>query len=151
MANILYLEDEQWQVQGTVITFIERELGHAVSHVQSVANAETALMTDRYDVVFLDVMMDPHQGLIEFENSGLQIAQFILAGKYTAAGNPPTIPIVIASGVLDATVEDATGARSTVEGRALALGISERGFLRKPFLVDEIRDVLEWALEQGGR
>ncbi len=91
-------------------------------------------------------MLDLKRGIIEFENSGLLIAQLILDGKFADVGNPPTFPIVIASGVWDATAVDTTGRRLTVEDWAKSLGLSHRYFLRKPFLADELREVLERAL-----
>jgi CheY-like chemotaxis protein len=104
MAKILYLEDEAWQVRSTVITFMEKELGHTVTLVKSIAEAKEALSNTPYDAVFLDIMLDLKKGFIEFENSGLLIAQFILDGRFADAGNLSTLPIVIASGVWDATV-----------------------------------------------
>jgi len=148
MARILYLEDESWQVQSTVITFMEKELGHTVSLVESLAEVEEELSTTPYDAVFLDIMLDLKKGFIEFENSGLHIAQLILDGKFADAGNPSTLPIVVASGVWDATVRDSMGRGWTVEDRAHSLGISHRYFLRKPFLVDEVRKVLERVLQK---
>lgn len=149
MARILYLEDEEWQVRNTVVTFIEKELAHTVVLVDSVEKARQELSTAVYDVVFLDIMMDRTKGLIEFENSGLQVAQDIMEGTFSGMGNPSTMPIVIASGVWDATVRNSTGTGWTVEDLAQALGISHRFFLRKPFLVDEVSAVLERALPKG--
>ena len=149
MARILYLEDEVWQVKGTVITFMERELGHAVTLVESIAEAKEELSTNHYDAVFLDIMLDPRKGLIEFDNSGLLIAQLILNGEFASAGNPSTLPIVIASGVWDATVRNLMGTRWTVEDLALSFGIPYQRFLRKPFLVDEVCKVLRQALREG--
>ncbi|OQY23723.1 MAG: hypothetical protein DRJ03_27215 [Chloroflexi bacterium] len=150
MARILYLEDEAWQVQSTVITFIEKELGHTVSLVKSTAEARESLSTTPYDAVFLDIMLN-EKGLIEFEDSGLLIAQLILAGEFAAAGNPATLPIVVASGNWDATVRDSMGRGWTVEDRARSLGISHKRFLRKPFLADEVRDILHNVLEDQGK
>lgn len=147
MAKILYLEDEAWQVKSTVITFMERELGHQVTLVESIAQAKEKLSTTPWDVVILDIMMNLRKGLIDFEDSGLQIAQSILEGQYASAGNPADLPIIIASGVWDATVRDAAGHGWTVEDRARSLGIPRRHFLRKPFLVDEVQAVLITALE----
>jgi CheY-like chemotaxis protein len=148
MAKILYLEDEAWQVQSTVITFVEKELGHAVTLVKSIAEASEALSAKRYDAVFLDIMLNLKE-VIEFENSGLQVAQLILDGTFADAGNPATLPIIIASGVWDATVKDSRDNRWTVEDRARALGISHRHFLRKPFLADEVREILEQSLHKN--
>ena len=148
MAKILYLEDEAWQVRGTVVTFLEKELGHTVILAQSIAEVKEALSTAAYDAVFLDIMLDANQGLIDFENSGLLIAQMIMGGQFAGAGNPATLPIIIASGVWDATVKDALGRGWTVEDRARNLGIPPRHFLRKPFLVDELDEVLAQALKQ---
>jgi hypothetical protein len=148
MASILYLEDESWQVESTVITFIEKELGHEVMLVRSVAEAKAQLSTTPFNVVFLDVMLDLDRGLIEFENSGLQIGKLILDGTFADAGNPTTLPTVIASGVWDATAVDKAGTRLTVEDWVLSLGLQRQCFLRKPFLVDEMREVLEWALSK---
>jgi len=148
MAAILYLEDELWQVESTVVTFMEKELRHTVTLVRSVAEAEEKLSTTPFDVVFLDIMLDLNKGIIEFENSGLQIAQFILDGKFAGAGNPATLPIIIASGVWDATVMDATGRRLPVEDWVLSLGLSQRCFLRKPFLADEMAEALGWILKK---
>lgn len=149
MAKILYLEDEVWQVQGTVITFLEKELGHSVTIVKSINEAMKALSSTQYDVVLLDIMLDSKQGLIEFDNSGLLLVQDILDSKFADAGNPSTIPIIIASGVWDATVKDSSGERWTVEERTSSLGIKYDHFLRKPFLVDEVRNVLERALQKS--
>ena len=146
MAKILYLEDEAWQVKGTVITFLRKELGHEVTLVKSMSEAKEQLSTTVCDAVLLDIMLDLKRGIIEFENSGLLIAQLILDGEFADAGNPPTLPIVIASGVWDATAVDAPGRRLTVEDWAKSLGISHRFFLRKPFLSDELREVLGQAL-----
>lgn len=148
MAKILYLEDEAWQVENTVITFMKKELGHTVVLVDSIEEAKKELSTTAYDAVFLDIMLDHKRGLIEFENSGLQIAQFILDSKFADAGNPATLPIIIASGVWDATVRNSRGRGWTVEDRARALGIHYRYFLRKPFLVEEVCEVLDRALQQ---
>jgi CheY-like chemotaxis protein len=149
MAKILYLEDEVWQVQGTVITFLEKELGHRVTVVKSIVEATGALSSAPYDVVFLDIMLDSQKGLIGFDDSGLLIVQHIQEGKFADAGNPSTLPIIIASGVWDATVRDSSGRKWTVEDRAGSLGISYDHFLRKPFLVDEVRKVLERALQRS--
>jgi CheY-like chemotaxis protein len=149
MAKILYLEDEAWQVKDTVITFLEKELEHSVILVKSIAEATEELSSTPFDVVFLDIMLDI-KGFIKFENSGLLIAQSILEGRFADAGNPPTLPIVIASGVWDATVKDAMGRGWTVEDLARTLGIPRRYFLRKPFLVDEIRQLLAQALHKEG-
>jgi CheY-like chemotaxis protein len=148
MAKILYLEDEGWQVQNTVITFMEKELGHTVKLVSSIEETTNELSTIAYDVVFLDIMLDLKKGLIEFENSGLQIIQLILADQFATAGNPSTLPIIIASGVWDATIKDSVGTGWTVEDRVRALGISYKCFLRKPFLVDEVQEVLARALNR---
>jgi CheY-like chemotaxis protein len=148
MAKILYLEDEPWQVQNTVVTFMEKELGHTVRLVKSIEETRRELSTRPYHVLFLDIMMDPQKGLIEFENSGLQIIQLVLENRFAQAGNPAGLPIIIASGVWDATVKDAQGRGWTVEDRARALGISYRYFLRKPFLVDEVGQVLARVLPQ---
>jgi CheY-like chemotaxis protein len=149
MANILYLEDEAWQVESTVIVFVERELGHTVTLTETISGAREQLSNRSFDVVFLDVMVDMAKGHIELENSGLKIAQEILDGEFAGAGNPPTMPIIIASGVWDATVKDAGGTGWTVEDRAHALGISQRHFLRKPFLADEVDSTLKEALKPG--
>ncbi len=143
MAKILYLEDAKWQVEGTVVTYMEKELKHAVTLVASIDEAVEELSTSSYDVVFLDIMMDDWG--IEFEDSGLRVAERIREGEFAEHGNPAPLPIVIASGVWDATVKDtATGTRRTVKDRALALGIPETHFLYKPFVADEIQQVL-WA------
>jgi CheY-like chemotaxis protein len=147
VANILYLEDETWQVQSTVITFLERELGHTVTLVGSTDDARKELSATPYDAVFLDIMLDLNQGTIDFEKSGLMIAQLVLNGEFEEAGNPPTLPTIIASGVWDATVKNSMGRGWTVEDRARSLGISHRYFLHKPFLIDEVRQVLEQALQ----
>lgn len=143
MGRILYVEDEPWQVKNTVITIIERELKHTVVLVGSVAEAKEALSKTPYDVIFLDVMLDRTQGVIEMENSGLGIAKMILSGTFTSAGNPSSLPIIIASGVWDTTVHDEAGNRWVVEDIAKALGIPRRNFLRKPFLVDEVQEILK--------
>lgn len=148
MAKILYLEDERWQVQGTVITFIEKELGHDVNLVTTVAEAQEALSIITYDIVFLDIMMDPTQGSIEFENSGLLIAQSILEDKFAEAGNPSSLPIVIASGVWDATVNNTTHKGLVVTDYAQRLEIPEEHFLHKPFTADEVQTILVLALQQ---
>lgn len=150
MAQILYLEDEVWQVENTVITFMQRELGHSVTLVSSIDEARQELATSTYDIVFLDIMLDPKH-LIEFTNSALLILKLILDGAFIDAGNPPTVPIVIASGVWDATVRNSTGTGWTVEDLARSLGISHRFFLRKPFLGDEVQEVLERALAKDKR
>jgi DNA-binding response OmpR family regulator len=149
MAKILYLEDEVWQVQGTLINFLEKELGHRVSVVKSIAEATGALSSAPYDVVFLDIMLDFQKGSIEFDDSGLLIVQHILDGKFAEAGNPSTLPLIIASGIWDATVRDSSGRKWTVEDRASALGIKYDHFLRKPFLVDEVRNILERVLRRS--
>lgn len=146
--KILYLEDEAWQIEDTVVTFVEKELGHIVIVVRSAEEAKSELSRIPYDVVFLDIMMDSSRGQIDFDASGLQVAQWILEGQFGNAGNPPSLPIVIASGVWDATVKDVNGRGWTVEDRAHALGISQRSFLRKPFLVDEVREVLSQVLQR---
>jgi CheY-like chemotaxis protein len=148
MARILYVEDEAWQVQSTVITFIEKELEHTVILVESIAAAIEELSTTAYDAIFLDIMLNA-KGVIEFENSGLLIVQLILDGEFAAAGNLPSTPIVIVSGVWDATIKDSIGTRWTVEDRAHNLGISHQYFLRKPFLVDEVSKVLDRALQES--
>jgi CheY-like chemotaxis protein len=149
MAKILYLEDEPWQVESTVITVMEKEFGHDVTLVKSTDEALAALSTTAYDAVFLDIMMHYKAGAIDFENSGLLVAQRILDGEFAAVGNPSTLPIVIASGVWDSTVTNATNVRWTVEDRARSLGIPSHCFLRKPFLAGEVHDVLEQALREG--
>lgn len=143
MCRILYVEDESWQVKNTVITVIERELQYTVDLAGSVAEATAMLSTNRYDVVFLDVMLDKTKGVIEFENSGLGIARMVLKGTFTDAGNPSTLPIIIASGVWDTTVHDEEKNRWVVEDFAKSLGIPRANFLRKPFLVDEVQEILK--------
>jgi CheY-like chemotaxis protein len=142
MATILYLEDEVWQVEGTVLTILEKKLGHKVTLVKSVEEATIQLSAVQFDVIVLDVMMDPRQGYIELEKSGLQIALQILNGEYSPAGNPPTMRMIVASGVWDATVQDASGTRWTVEEYVHSIGIPQGCSLRKPFLVKEIDKVM---------
>jgi len=143
VCRILYVEDEPWQVKNTVITVIEKELQYTVDLAGSVTDAKEALSTTKYDVVFLDVMLDRTKGVIELENSGLSIARMILGGIFAAAGNPPTLPIIIASGVWDTTVHDEDGNRWVVEDIAKSLGIPRDNFLRKPFLSDEVQKMLK--------
>jgi CheY-like chemotaxis protein len=148
MAKILYLEDEAWQVQSTVTTFMERELGHTVKLVLSVEDARRALSTETYDIVFLDIMLDPNRAPIEYEHSGFYLLALIQGGEFEQVGNPSGLPVVIASGVWDATMRTPDGTVSTVEDRAAQFGIPSERFLRKPFLVDEVREVIELALEE---
>jgi len=148
MARILYLEDQPRQVRGTVVTFIEVELNHQVELVTSLAEAETALSRDPYDAVMVDILLDAQRGLIQFENSGLALVRHLLEGEFTAAGNPVTTPIIIASANWDATIVDDSGRRSTVEDLAQDMGISPRNFLRKPFLAEEILQLLRWVLDE---
>lgn len=143
MCKILYVEDEPWQVKNTVITVIEKELHYAVDLASSVTDAKVMLSTNQYDVVFLDVMLDKTKGVIKSENSGLGVAKMILSGTFTDAGNSPALPIIIASGVWDTTVQDEEGNRWKVEDFAKSLGIPRTNFLRKPFLVDEVREILK--------
>jgi DNA-binding response OmpR family regulator len=149
MARILYLEEQAWQVDKTVIIYMERELGHVVTLVKSVDEIESELSTNSYDAVFLDIMLDRSKGIIEFENSGLLIAQRILNGKYETAGNPSTLPIVLASGVWDATIRDLAGRTWTVEDFVRHLGIPGLFYLRKPFLVDEVEEILKKVLRKA--
>lgn len=146
MANVLYLEDEIWQVESTVVIFMERELGHSVVLTKSIAETREQLSSHSFDVVILDILVDMTRGQIELENSGLMIAQQLLEEEFASAGNPSTLPIIIASGVWDATVRDSSGTGLTVEDRADALGISQALFLRKPFLAEEVGKVLDEAL-----
>ena len=119
MGRILYVEDEPWQVKNTVITIIERELKHTVVLVGSVAEAKEALSKTPYDVIFLDVMLDRTQGVIEMENSGLGIAKMILSGTFTSAGNPSSLPIIIASGcgILQFTMKQVIAGLSKISPR----------------------------------
>lgn len=145
MAKLLYLEDEIWQVKGTVIVFIQKELRHSVTLVNTNEQAIRELNSTKYDAVLLDIMMVLNKGAIQFENSGLYIAQLIIDGRFNKAGNPSDLPLIVASGVWDTTIKDEHGSRWTVEDLAKSMGISHNFFLRKPFLVDEVRDVLSNA------
>lgn len=146
MTKILYLEDEMWQVENTIITFMRKELGLTVDLVTTTDEAIKELSTNVYDAVFLDVMLDLTSGSIKYNNSGLLIAKLILDGEFIDSGNPTNIPIIIASGVWDTTVTDQNGSEFTVEDRARSLGIPYSYFLRKPFLVDEVKTILQKAL-----
>jgi CheY-like chemotaxis protein len=148
MGRILYLENQAVLVKGTVATFITRKLKHQVDLVVSLAEAQAELAHTKYDAVLIDILLDSRSGLIRFEESGLALAEQLLAGEYTAAGNPAATPIIIASGNWDATVVDQSGQRSTVEERAWDMGIPKRNFFRKPFLTEEIIQLLRWLLDE---
>lgn len=141
MAKILYLEDEKWQVEGTVITIMEKEYGHDVTLVQTVEIAHQNLMDTSYDIVILDIMTNSIKGIIDFDESGFKIAKLLLDGKYEESGNSPETPIVIASGVWDMTIREANGDEKTVLAKAREMGIKNKMFLRKPFTVDELEAI----------
>lgn len=149
MANILYLEDEPWQVEGTVTTLMEVEFGHQVTVVNSLEEAEAALSAREYDAVFLDIMLSSRSGMINFNDSGLRLAQLTQMGAFEHAGNTAALPIVIASGVWDATVQEPGGGRLSLEACVLSMGIPGRSFLRKPFLAEELALALQSVLGNG--
>jgi CheY-like chemotaxis protein len=146
MANLLYLDDEPWQLENTVLTFLRKELGHSITMTKSIQEADHALSSATYDIACLDIMMDSNMGSIQFEESGLKIAQWIMSGKYTHVGNGPELPIIIASGFWDITVKNLEETKGTVEEYATSLGIPKDSLLRKPFLADEIENVITRAL-----
>lgn len=148
MAKILYLEDQTWQVLGTVITYLEKGLKHEVKLVNTVSDAETELTSDVYDVIIVDIMMN-QIGAIRFEESSFRLIQEILDNAFTDFGNSSETPIVIASGVWDATVTDKGEQRSTVRDLAQSFGIPQDNYLFKPFSADEIQRTLDTILAKG--
>jgi hypothetical protein len=144
------VEDEAWQVEHTVLIVMEKELGHEIVLVQSIEEAERSLRSEPFDFVFIDVMLKPTKGVIELEKSGLQIAQRILDNVFANAGNPSSLPVIVASGVWDATIRDQAGDSLVVRDKALSMGIPEACFLRKPFLVEEVEELLEVCRRRRG-
>lgn len=146
MAIFLYLEDEAWQVDGTVLKVILREYGHQFELVLSLEEARSRLQSHRYDGVWLDVGLNLEHGQIEFERSGLALMKQILDGEFEAAGNSSQMLVVVASGVWDTTVKGGDHSGATVETIVSALGVPPQFYLRKPFLVDELFEVVNSAL-----
>jgi len=148
--RILYVEDEGFQVRGTIDRALEIELGASVTLARSVAEARKRLQTEDFDVVILDIMMDPLHP-VTVGGSSLALLDD-LRGECGAEAPASRIPIVFATAVWDLPLPvPTTGGkmqRATV-GSYVAdrLGDEEPIRVEKPFtgteLVKAVRKVLD--------
>ncbi len=152
--RVLYVEDEAWQVEGTVTTVLEIELGADVTVVGSAYEARMALRRGPFDVIVLDVMMDPRKAL-RLRETSLWLAKQVRDGSL---GRNRTTPIVLATGVWDLpmTVQREGGAleQTRVGEEARRLLGEDLAYLSKPYtggqLASKIREVLR-SREQDDR
>src|SRR4051794_19636544 len=100
MASILYLEDEDWQIDGSLLTVLRDEFHHKVMMCTSVAKARELIRSTRYDAFVVDIMMDPLIP-VSYPETPFPLLEEILAGAFVQAGNRADLPIIIVSGVLD--------------------------------------------------
>jgi len=150
-CSILYVEDENWQVVGTSVTVLKRRINAEVTNATDISKARNFLETIHFDVVIIDIMMDPNSPLT-FEKSALVIVQELLDGKFEPT-NPKHTPILFATAVWDmnATKTEAYGRRiqKAIRDMVREMGIEDPIYLLKPFTADELVTKVEEALRHG--
>jgi len=104
MKKILLIEDEK----RTIMRLIERLTeNYHVDVVEDVTGAIESLAKDKYDLVFLDIML-PHmdEGVLEGispKKAGVEILRMIREGK---TKSPSNIPVVVLTAVSESSVLD---------------------------------------------
>lgn len=141
MARLLYVEDEAWQIDDTLIPILEDEFHHSVRHCASIAEADKRLGSDLFDVVILDIMMDASRP-IRFEDSAFNLLDRIRSGQYSAAGNSAHMPVIVASGVWDMVMTWKDGSRIRVADAMQRMGLTEDRCLHKPFQEDDLNALI---------
>ena len=147
MAEVLYLEDELWQIQGSIATVLEIEYGHSVETCSSLGEAARRLSERSWDVIVADVMMTVSTP-IRFGHSVFALINRIRDGEFAPAGNGARMPIVCASGVWDMKMTWEDGERIRVVDAMTRMSIPEEGRVTKPLSEEELNSAIEWAIGQ---
>lgn len=150
-CNILYVEDENWQVVGTSVTVLKRRVNAEVTIATDISKARNCLETIHFDVVIFDIMMNPSRPLT-FEESALVVVQELLDGKFEPT-NPKHTPILFATAVWDmnATKTETSGRRiqKAIRDMVNEIGIENPLCILKPFTAGELVAKVEEALRYG--
>ena len=150
MQSILYLEDEPWQVDGTVVSVLRIEYAYQVKVVASADKAEAELQKSKYDALVVDIMLDPNKP-ISYQKSAFEMLGRIKEGVFAPFGNEVSVPVVIASGVLDAVVTWLDGERIKVREGLSRIGIASECCIAKPFTAEELHMAIQSAIANSGR
>jgi CheY-like chemotaxis protein len=146
MAVILYLEDESWQAKLCVSVLIT-EFRHKIILCHNVKAAERFLLAGPYDVLVADIMMDLNAP-VTYGESAFALIDRLREGAYVKAGNPPDLPVVIATGVRDMEMTWKDGTRIKVL-EAIARGlIPEGACVDKPFSAADLNAAIQTAIGQ---
>ena len=147
-CSILYVEDENWQVVGTSVTVLKRRINAEVTIATDVSKARNFLESIHFDVVIIDIMMDPNRPL-NFEESALVVVQELLNGKFEPTNSRQT-PILFATAVWDmnATKTEQSGRRIQKAIRDIVneIGLENPLYILKPFTAGELVAKVEEAL-----
>lgn len=150
-SSILYIEDENWQVVGTSVTVLKRRVNAEVTIAANVNKARNYLKGLHFDLVILDIMMDPDRPLT-FEESSLVVVQELLDGQFEP-NNSRRTPVVFATAVWDMNITktEANGRRiqKAISSIVSEMGIEDAVYLIKPFTTDELVTKVKEALNHG--
>jgi CheY-like chemotaxis protein len=111
MAKILWFDDENELYFKAIIEFLQVFHNHIVEIVSTLKEAENKLSTEKYDILILDIRIDPkkRQGMKEYDDkdwsrTGVRLIERIREGKIgdtmslkipiivlTAVGHPQTL------------------------------------------------------------